>query len=141
MSLTTIIPILVALAAAVFGAIVYVFQKAIDRKNALIELRRKTYQDFIDSFYDTSFHGTKESLSHFNKCAARLVIIGSDEVTKKVGIWRKYMEDTSPNSAHTRDTKLSKRLMAEFIISMRRDCFEKSDLGIEQVYAMIPIQD
>jgi hypothetical protein len=141
MSLTTIIPILVALAAAVSGAIVYVFQKAIDRKNALIELRRKTYQDFIDSFFDTTFHGTEESLSQFNKCAARLVIIGSDEVAKKVGTWKKYMADTSPGGACARDMKMSKRLMAEFIISMRRDCFERSDLGIEQVYAMLPIQD
>jgi hypothetical protein len=52
--------------------VLYVFQKGIDRRNALIELRRKTYQDFTDSFFETTALGTAESLAHFNNCAARL---------------------------------------------------------------------
>jgi hypothetical protein len=141
MSLATVIPVLVALATALLGGVLYVFQKGIDRRNALIELRRKTYQDFTDSFFETTLLGTAESLAHFNKCAARLVIVGSDDVAAKVGIWKKYMAQTSPGSAQARDMKVSKRLMAEFVISMRRDCFEKSKLQIDQIYEMLPIED
>jgi hypothetical protein len=141
MSLVTVIPVLVALATALLGGVLYVFQKGIDRRNALIELRRKTYQDFTDSLFETVLRGTEESLSQFNKCSARLIIVGSDDVAAKVGNWKKYMARTSPGGPETRDMKESKRLMAEFVIAMRRDCFEKSNLRVDQVYEMLPIED
>ena len=141
MSLTTVIPVLVALATALLGGLLYVFQKGIDRKNALIELRRKTYQDFIDSLFETVARGTQESLSQFNKCSARLIIVGSDDVAAKVGNWKTYMAESSPGGPQIRDMKESKRMMAEFVIAMRRDCFEKSKLGADQVYEMLPIED
>ncbi len=46
------LPLLVTALSIIGAALVYGYQKSIDRKTALIELRRKAYKKFIRTFVD-----------------------------------------------------------------------------------------
>lgn len=137
MELAAMGPLLAVLATALLGAIVYSYQKQVDRRSALIELRRTLYQEFLDSIFDIP-EGGPSARAKYNKLVARLVVVASDNVVEEVGKWRNYMATTGTTE---RDGRHAKHLMASFIAAMRKDCFEQTKLAQARIQAILPIED
>jgi len=132
------LPLIVTIAAALLGAIAYTVQRHIDRRHSLIELRRQEYIGFLESILTAP--NSKEALDEFNTRRIRLTVIASDPVLAALKEFSDYAARTSaPDVERQMDT--FKKLLAELIISMRRDCFDRTRLDAEGVRFALPIQD
>jgi hypothetical protein len=116
------------------GFVGYSRNKSIDRKHALIELRRTVYRDFILSIADVgnSQNGVLE-VNNYRKKLAELHLIASDDVVRAcaeyTGLYR-LARDPGP------DTRAQK--YAELEMAMRRDCFQKTSITISELREMLP---
>ena len=126
---------------AILGTIgTYSFQKYQDRRNALIEMRRTAYREYLDELMQFLFTPEKgeETDKRYALTECRLLIVASDEVIKCVSTFRRVMSEADPKN---REAKLLsvKSKVADICIAMRADCFEKTNLTSEQVQALVPI--
>jgi len=131
-------PVLAAIIVVVGGAWTYKRQKEIDRKTALIETRRKSYQRYLAAFSmmtntpDAVEKITRElRLSEFD-----LLVLGSDKVIKRVNECRKFYVDTN-DDRFKRDKEKIDELVGEICLAMREDCFEESSLLIEEFQNLV----
>jgi hypothetical protein len=123
--------------AALVGAVAYQWQKSADRKSALIELRRQSYTAFLDSLF--MLMGDKsidKSTIHYRKLM-ELSAIASDEVVRKAGDLKMYLAK-SPDERIDQDK--ATQLIAELIITIRKDCFENTDLTLDDIRKIVPFR-
>jgi hypothetical protein len=132
--LTPWMPLIVAGITALAGLIAYARNKSIDRKHALIELRRVIYRDFILAIADVSHskNGSSEVYS-YQKKLAELHLIASDEVILACAEFTALYRMKVDPGAEMRAEKYSKLEMA-----MRRDCFEKTKITAGKLQEMLP---
>jgi hypothetical protein len=135
-SYTTVI---VACLTIVGGILTYSFQRRADRKHQLVEIRRAAYRAYLSALMDQIDLPGPESLNRFHKCELELFAVASDATIRKVAEFSNYMISTSSNRDH-RDAVTHKRLLAEALLTMRRDCFEKSRLSTEEALQLLPMQ-
>lgn len=135
-----IIPIIVAVITVSGAAIAYLVQKHLDRQNALIEMRRKCYRDYLHAY--SSMSDSPEKLEDIRRkyyqAEFDLLVVGSDEVVKAVGALSNFYSETN-DDRFNRDVAKTKLLVAQVCSAMRKDCFEKSSLTIEEIQAVVPI--
>jgi hypothetical protein len=123
-------------AAALVGSIAYRMQKSVDRKSALIELRRSTYSKYLSLLSKHATKKTSENTSELNAVSMELSVIASDEVVKSVGLFhRTIMGKTTIES----DSELIETRLANSILAMRNDCFENSSLTLAELLAVTPL--
>jgi hypothetical protein len=79
------IPLIVATVSIVGAAITYAYQKRVDRKSALVELRRSAYREYIKSFMamTNNTNGDKAISNQFNLVELHMLVVGSDEVIRR----------------------------------------------------------
>ncbi len=122
------------------GAMAYRWQKTIDRRTALIELRRKAYQRYLAAF--VSVTNTPDAIAEISlelfQCEFHLLIVASDEVVKHVGTLRKFYLDTNDDRMN-RNTEITRQLIANVCQAMREDCFEESNLAMDEYQKLVPI--
>ncbi len=124
----------------VFGAaLVYGYQKSIDRKTALIELRRKSYRDFVEAFVDMTLTPEHNDAikSAYMKKEFDLLIVGSDETIRAVSALNNSYSKTN-DDRYNRDVDMTKQLVANVCSAMRNDCFEKTSLKQDDIASMTP---
>jgi very-short-patch-repair endonuclease len=66
--------------------------------------------------------------------------VASDATIRKIGEFSNYMIATSYENSDKRDPVLHKRQLAEVLLAMRDDCFEKTRLSIEEASQLLPMQ-
>jgi hypothetical protein len=116
------------------GFLGYSRNKSIDRKHALIELRRAVYREFILSIAEVgnSQNGVLE-VNNYKKKLAELHLVASDEVVRAcaeyTGLYR-LAYDPGP------DARAQK--YAELEMAMRRDCFQKTSITVSELREMLP---
>ena len=130
-------PALAIVFTAVVGAFAYWYQKWLDRKASLLELRRKKYVEFMNALVGVGGKTTPEALMAYNKARAALIVCASDHVVVCVGKFSNYMANT-PTAERNPDQY--KSLITEMVFQMRRDCFEKSKLDLSQLKTMLPVE-
>jgi hypothetical protein len=140
MMMAEFIPIWVAVVTVLGASITYVVQKNLDRRNALVEIRRKCYRDYLSAFSAMSNSPEKieDVTRKYYQSEFDLLIVGSDRVVQAVGALSQFYAETN-HDRFNRDVKAVRGLVAQVCRAMRRDCFEKSSLTIEEIQALVPI--
>jgi hypothetical protein len=126
-------------AAAIVGSITYRWQKNVDRKSALIELRLKAYTNYLDALFNLIVKINPENNMSYNLKLMELSAVASDEVVRKVGNIRQIFKESGSGPGSI-DKEQSKKLIGEAVLSMRKDCFETSDLTIPEIIDVTPIR-
>ena len=134
------IPLLVAALSIVGAAATYAYQRRVDRSSALIEIRRTAYRNYLNAFMAMS--GTPEKIEDIQRnhyqSELELLVVGSDAVIKAVGNLSRFYAETN-HDRFNRDGGEVRRLVAEVCRAMRADCFEKTDLSVSEIQALVPI--
>jgi len=134
------VPIAVAVLTIGGAAVTYAYQRTVDRRNALVELRRAAYRDYLAAFLDmsNSSEWVAEITNRHNKAEIDLLVVGSDRVVQQVGDLHRYYSETN-HDRFNRDAENVRRLVAQVAKAMRSDCFEESNLSIDQISDLVPI--
>jgi len=138
--MTNFATIAVAFVTIIGGLLTYAFQKHADRKNQLIEIRRSAYRAYLSALMDQIDAPTSGTLNKLHKCEFDLFAVASDNTIRKVGAFSNYMSATSYEKRESRDVILHKRQLAEVLLAMRLDCFEKSHLSVQEAFDLLPMQ-
>jgi hypothetical protein len=125
-------------AAALVGSIAYRLQKSVDRKSALIELRRKAYTNYLDALCKLIADKSPENNAAYNSKLMELSAVASDEVVVKIGKMRNLFGSSGlpPNA----DKETSESILGDMVISMRKDCFQKSKLTTDDIVNITPFR-
>lgn len=127
-------PLAVAITTAVAGIAAYAWNKRIDRRHALIELRRGIYRDFILSIADVSESNNGDGeVKAYRRRLAELHLVGSDEVIRACEAFTSLYR----GAANVGSSERAKRF-AQLEMAMRRDCFEKTQVTVEELRSSLP---
>jgi hypothetical protein len=134
------IPVLVAALSIIGAAITYAYQRRVDRRSALVEIRRSAYRNYLNSFMamSDSPERIEDVRRAYYQSEVELLVVGSDSVVQSVGALSRFYTETNEDR-FDRDAKEVRRLVAEVCRAMRSDCFEKTDLSITEIQALVPI--
>jgi hypothetical protein len=132
--------IFAAMLTLVSGLFTYSFQRRADRRNQLIEIRRTAYRAYLSALMDQINAPTKDTLNLLLKCEFELFAVASDTTIRKIATFANYMIATSYENKNKRDHALHKQQLAEVLLAMRNDCFEKTRLSIEEASQLLPMQ-
>lgn len=134
------LPVLVTMLGVAGAAGTYAYQKIIDRRSALIDLRREAYRGYLNSFMamSDSPERIEDIRRRYYQSEVELLVVGSDRVVQQVGVLSRYYSETNQDRFN-RDAQEVRRLVARVCQAMRADCFEKSNLTIDDVQALVPI--
>jgi hypothetical protein len=129
-----------------FGISAYSYQKYVDRKSALIELRRSTYLKYLaliarhatDKSADTNTDKSADTNRELNQIYMELSVIASDEVVRAIGLFHdlslgRKVKNPSPEPIEER--------LAASILLMRKDCFENTSLTRAEITSVTPLVD
>jgi hydroxylamine reductase (hybrid-cluster protein) len=135
-----LLPLLVTALSIAGAAGTYAYQKYVDRRTALVEIRRSAYREFLKAFMamSDSPERVEEIRRRYYQSEVELLIVGSDQVIQKVGALSRFYAETNDDRIN-RDVREVRRLVAEICRSMRSDCFEKTNLTTDEVQALVPI--
>lgn len=133
-------PFLIAILSVAGAAGTYAYQRIVDRKSALIEMRRVAYRDYLSAFIamSDSPERVEDIRQRYYQAEVELLVVGSDEVIQAVGKLSNFYAVTN-DDRFNRDAGEVRRLVAEICKAMRSDCFEESNLSIEEIRAIVPI--
>ena len=132
--------VFVALLTIIGGMLTYSYQRRTERKHQLVEIWRTAYRAYLGALVDQIDAPSAETLNRLHKCELELFAVASDLTIRKVAEFSSYMRATSYENKHKRDPILHKQQLAEVILAMRRDCFEKSRLSSQEVLRLLPMQ-
>jgi len=135
-----LLPLVVAVLSIAGAAGTYAYQKYVDRRTALVEIRRTAYRNYLNAFMalSDSPDRVEDIRRRYYQSEVELLVVGSDSVVQNVGALSRFYARTNEDRFN-RDANEVRRLVAEVCRSMRADCFEKSDLTIEEIQALVPI--
>ncbi|MCR4282635.1 MAG: hypothetical protein NUV72_06375 [Bauldia sp.] len=134
------LPLLIT-ALSIAGAVgTYAYQKRVDRRTALIEIRSAAYREYLKGFMAMSDapERVEEIRRRHYQNEVDLLLVGSDTVIQSVGALSRSYAETN-DDRFNRDVLETRRLVANVCRAMRTDCFEKTDLAMEEVQALVPI--
>lgn len=80
----------------------------------------------------------EEVILNLYQSEIELLIVGSDEVIQKVGTLSQYYAQTNDDRFNRNGAEV-RRLVAEVCRAMRTDCFEQSNLSVDEIKALVPI--
>ncbi|MEM6888065.1 MAG: hypothetical protein AAF636_07990 [Pseudomonadota bacterium] len=132
-----------AVIAVLGGAYAYWNQKRIDRQMALIETRRSFYGDFLEALLDnmTSRRSHEDDVAQYKRLRLRLYALASDDVISAFGELNTVLSQNTGKTLSGRDYTAAIGHLADLILAMRADCFEKSNLSKETVAKILPFND
>lgn len=110
-------------------------QRAIDRKEEVTKRQREEYERYLTAFWDvqrfahTEHH--QQALAIYQTARDNLLFYASDEGLLRVNKFHKYIVDRPTNDE--RDEDEVKTLYARMVIALRKDCYGKTDLTVDQI--------
>jgi hypothetical protein len=113
---------------AIFGvlgaAVLYSFQRNVDRKETLRAEKKRAYREFLDALFEHAEKRTEATRYAYDKSKIALLLVAPDAVMKElVGVQETAIMDMSATCLG--DVHIT---VSRLIFEMRRDCFEKSKL-------------
>lgn len=133
-------PLLIAVLSVAGAAGTYAYQRRVDRKSALVEMRRAAYRNYLTAFFamSDSPEMVDDIRRRYYQSEVDLLVVGSGSVIQTAGKLSNYYAATN-HDRFNRDAAEVRRLVAEICKAMRADCFEKSKLSIDEIRAIVPI--
>jgi len=133
-------PFLIAVLSLIGAMATYANQKRIDRRSALVEMRRTAYRNYLSSFIamSDSPDRVEDIRRKYYQAEVELLVVGSDSVIQAVGRLSNFYASTN-GDRFNRDGSEVRRLVAEICKAMRADCFEETKLSIDEIRAIVPI--
>jgi len=152
------LPLILALISAPIAVGIYSLQKWMDRRNDLVNTKRREYQDFLvnvckhlaqivilidaaknkdrDSTgaIESQFRDTRDSLAAQQM---KLACIGSDEVIRQMSHFFENLKDVHLS---VENKKLQLQIVSRMVLAMRRDCFKDTRLNIEEIEKALPFR-
>ncbi len=123
------------------GIIAYAIQKSIDRRTTIASMRRDCYSEFLDTWLMRHIgKSTPKVESRYSRLRLRLYVISSDEVIRAFFKISSYLDKAGKRVLTVEEANMLKKLLAEFILAMRQDCYEKSRLHADEVTKFMPIK-
>lgn len=137
--LSAYLPVIVAVVTALFAAFTYTYQKRVDRKNSLVELRRVAYSGLLEALQKNLMVRNDPSvLVEMNLQRTKAFVVASDEVAKNIGDFFEIAQRLS-NSDSPEDGIKIMNAYAEMVIAMRGDCFEETSLTSAEIASASPL--
>ena len=136
-----LLPLWIAVLTIIGAAVSYAYQRRVDRVSALVEMRRQAYRNYLGAFMSMSDspERVEEIRRTYYQSEVDLLVVGSDEVAKRVGALSRFYSETN-DDRFNRDANEVRRLVAEICRAMRQDCFEQTELTIDEIQALVPIK-
>lgn len=125
---------------AIGGIVAYAIQKSIDRRNTIASMRREFYAEFLDVWLMRHIRqSTPDVEAHYSRLRLRLYVISSDEVIRAFYKISSYMDDVGQRSLTVNEVEGLKVLLASMILAIRKNCYEKSRLDVDEVSQYMPL--
>lgn len=122
------------------GIAAYAIQKAIDRRNTIASMRRDFYSEFLDTWLARHIgQSTPETESHYSRLRLRLYVISSDQVIRSFYEVSDFLNRAGTRALTSGEAAVVRKLLAKMILEIRKDCYEKSHLNLEEVANFMPI--
>mgnify|MGYP005991116535 CR=1 FL=1 len=113
----------------------YAFQRSIDRQVTALSEKKKAYRLFLDALFEHTEECTPETRKAFDKSKIEMMLVAPDKVIKELVDVQEMvtmsLDDTGPGDVHHTVTGL--------ILVMRQDCFDGSELVVEELDYVVPI--
>lgn len=134
-SVVDLLQLLAPFVAAAFGLLIYGRQRKIDRRETLIEARRRVYKHFLDATFEHAEHRSEESRFNYDKSKTELLLVASDSVLKSIVMLQEasVMDDVALGRWDVHERVLP------VIEAMRQDCFETSNISETELSYLTPI--
>jgi len=117
------------------AAILYSFQKSVDRSDAILFEKKKAYKAFLSALFEHVELRTEESRKLYDKSKIDMLLVAPDEVVKELVSVQEMatmdMNATGPLDVHA--------AVVTLITAMRRDCFNGSKLNSDEFEYVVPI--
>lgn len=125
---------------ALGGIAAYAIQKAIDRRNTIASMRREFYSEFLDTWLMRHIgKSTPEIESHYSRLRLRLYVISSDNVIRAFYKVSDFLHKAGKGTLTVSEAATLRKLLAKMILEIRKDCYEKSQLHLDEVANFMPI--
>ena len=135
MTIANWIGILVPVLGVIGAALLYVFQRRIDRREIIRSEKKKAYQEFLNALFEHAEHRTAETRIAYDRSKIALVLVAPDPIIKEVVSVQEMatmdMDATGPEDVHATAIGL--------IVEMRRDCFDDTNLVASELEYVMPI--
>ncbi len=125
---------------AIGGVVAYAVQKSIDRRANIVAMRREFYTEFLDTW--VMRHTGRSSLeieAQYSRLRLRLYVVSSDEVISRFFTISSYLDKIGKRALTNVEANELKGYLADMILAIRRDCYEKSDLHAGEVAKFMPL--
>lgn len=131
-------PLAIAFVAAAAALLGYSHQKRLDRRNDLVTRRREAYSALLRVFTKIVTANSPDVQHEYHLCRADIYLIGSDRVVEEV----RNLHDMIAVDGSTRSGAAEKLdAYARVVFAMRRDCFERTRLTVDQLKKLSPFGD
>jgi hypothetical protein len=132
---------LLATALGIFGAAgTYAYQKRVDRRNQLMDMRRAAYRDFLNVLADL---GETSNAPHvatkYRMSRVDLFVIASDEVIKTMFEFINSFPADKTDSFHV-DEHARAIKFADMVRAMRADGYESTSLSTDELVKLSPMK-
>ena len=122
------------------GVVAYAVQKSIDRKNVIASMRREFYSEFLDAWLMRHTGKSNPDIeATYSRLRLRLYVVSSDEVIRAFFEVSSFLDKIGNRGLTVEEANDLKKLLAKLILYIRKDCYEKSDLHVEEVTRYMPI--
>ncbi|QQM30355.1 hypothetical protein JET14_19160 [Martelella lutilitoris] len=129
------LPIAVALVTIVGAAVTYVIQRRVDRRHALIELRRVAYREFLFGIVAVGeTQNAIEAVTSHKKNWAELFLVASDEVISAT------TDFLAAHESRPYDANLCEKRFAVLVKAMRSDGYESTKLSEDDLVRCLPVR-
>lgn len=136
-----LMPIFVALLTGLFLLSGYLFQKYLERKNAVNEKKLETYSMFIKSMFASMEARIQEKVYDGSEeifWKAQISLYGSDEIIRKFGAYSDKLRQTGKASNPCATTEVL-ATFDELMLAMRKDINPKSHVTAKDLRRISPI--
>ncbi len=134
---TSSVPIVIT---AIGGVVAYAIQKSIDRRSNIAAMRRDFYSEFLDTWVMRhTGRSNPEVEARYSRLRLRLYVVSSDEVIRTFYAISSFLDKAGQRALTVNEAQELKALLAEMILAIRRDCYEKSQLHVDEVAQYMPV--
>ena len=136
-------PLIVTCVATLGASVTYIIQKHIDRKSTLNKIKQETYRALLSELFEQMSNNTGEPPHRLNALKGEAFLVASDEVSIAIGaffpsIYKVSSEEKLQDSANDKSVEDMLENFAKMALAMRKDCFQKSNLSLQQVKKIMP---
>lgn len=127
--------LLAAFVASAFGAAAYLYQKRVDRSEALIEKRREAYETMLEALYHYDPVTHTKPTKEYDLARISMSLLASDKVLEALAM---VHEGTCYDGSGIGPVDLNQRTV-DMVFAMREDVFEATEVAVSDLEYVVPV--